>query len=53
MLISGALTGHGELAITNSSYMEWTWHRNVDGLIVESDTVAICNTYTTYRSACY
>ncbi len=42
---NGTQYGHGELQLLNYTHMLWTWNRNVDGDMIVSDTVFICNSY--------
>jgi len=49
---NGTQYGHGELNVYNNTHIEWTWHRNVDGLIVERDTIMVCNSALINTSIC-
>lgn len=49
---NGTQYGHGEIMVMNNTYMEWVWHRNVDGKVVEMDSVRICNLWITGKASC-
>jgi hypothetical protein len=49
---NGTQYGHGEIMVFNASHLEWTWHRNVDGEILESDSVLVCNSWALGTSIC-